>query len=256
MTWNLLNGGTDGADRKRAELHEQVIREVKPEVLLVQEARGFLDDGQRLLFESERRWGLRGFVGCAPDTGQHTGVFIHPELVPLSFRVDSVHFHHAASVLTVAVPGAPAPLTLVSVHLCPSHPDARRMEVAHLAGLVSPGQLVVVGGDCNSPSPDDPNVDLAPLPAHFRVRYLGRDGDADRGAIQVLLDAGFIELVGDERPTVPTAAFPGVEFVPFRADHLFVTAQLGDHAVARVVVDERTDIASDHYPVVGELRTW
>lgn len=256
MTWNLLNGGLDPGGGTRADLHEEVLREVAPDVLLVQEARGFLDDGQRILFDRERRWGLRGFVGAAPRTGQHTAVFLRPDLVPISFRVESTHFHHSASILTVSAPGGPGPLTFVSVHLSPVHPDTRRLEAAQLAGLASPGQLVVLGGDCNSPSPGDPEVDLSSLPAHFRVRYADGAGDADRGAVQVLLDAGFAELLGDGSPTVPTSSFPDAEFVPFRADHLLATGWQTGEAMTRVLVDDRTSAASDHYPVVAELHPW
>ena len=42
MSWNILNGG--GGDAGRVALHDEVIRSVDPDVLLIQEARGFLDE--------------------------------------------------------------------------------------------------------------------------------------------------------------------------------------------------------------------
>lgn len=248
MSWNLLNGGEDGGDRSRVELQRAVIAETDPDVLLVQEARGFLDRGQRRRFDAERQWGLRGFLGPAGLTGQHTGVFIRPGLLPLSFRSDAAHFHHVPAILTLDI-GTASPVTFASVHLCPDHPDARRLEAARLAGLLGRGRTVVIGGDFNAPSPDDPPVDLSTLAPHHRVHYVDASGDADRSPTALVVAAGLRELRGDDSPTVPTAGYPETEFVPFRADHLFATADVRGRS-AQVLVDDRTNDASDHYPLV------
>lgn len=49
-------------------------------------ARNYTAAGSALWFETERQLGLRGFLGLASETGQHTAIFIGPPLRPV--RVD------------------------------------------------------------------------------------------------------------------------------------------------------------------------
>jgi endonuclease/exonuclease/phosphatase family metal-dependent hydrolase len=172
-------------------------------------------------------------------------------LEPVSFRADATHFHHVPSILTLDI-GAATPATFVSVHLCPDHPDARRLEASRLANLLAPDRVVIIGGDFNSPSPDDPPVDFAALAPRHRVHYQDASGDADRSPTALVVAAGLRELRGDDTATVPTTAYPNVEFVPFRADHIFVTPNVSS-GPTRVLVDERTERASDHYPVIAAV---
>lgn len=259
-TYNLLNGGHDGDDPRRLYEALEVLREASADVVMLQEARGFDRDGARLLFEVERQLGLRGQLALAPHTGQNTAVFLAPRIELHSFTVDAVHFHHAAAFAAVAVPGLTPELTLASVHLSPISPSARLAEAGHLAGLGAPDRWTIVAGDCNSPGPQDPEPgDWKSLPTHFRVRYLDDAGQSsDRRALSLLAAAGFSD-VADElgqsaEPTVPTRGYPDVEFVDFRADHVLASPPLAGRATShRVLKEERTHRASDHYPVVVEF---
>lgn len=259
MSYNTLFGGLDGADDGRYQLQIGIIREQRPDVLLLQEAKGFSADGSRRLFETERYLGMRGFVADAPTTGQNTAIFIRPELQALHFDADFQHFHHAAALLKLAVPGNDRVLTVASVHLCPNSPHVRAREASYLYNLADPDGLSLIGGDFNSVSPDDPEPDgLSELPAHYCVRYTGEDGTADRSTISALLRAGFID-VGHElepapTPTVPGRGFEHTEFIPFRSDYFLASAALARGAIAySVILNNQTDIASDHYPICADF---
>jgi endonuclease/exonuclease/phosphatase family metal-dependent hydrolase len=259
-TYNVLNGGHDGADPRRLERALAVLVRAEADIVLLQEARGFERDGSRLLFDAERQLGMRGQLAGAPHTGQHTAVFTAPTLTLRSFVSDSVHFHHAAAVAEVSLPDSGQELTVASVHLSPTSPHARLAEAGHLAALAAPDRRAIIGGDFNSPGPTDPEPpDWDRLPPHFRVRYLDDQGaTSDRRALALLAAAGFTDI-GEElgaraEATVPTAGFPASEFVPFRSDHVLVGPALAGRAISHAVLrDDITDHASDHYPVVVEL---
>lgn len=224
MTYNTLFGGFDGEEGRRFDLQVDIIRAVDPDVLLVQEWKGFLADGAKRVFEAERRLGRRALVATASVTGQNTAILLKAGIEPIRFETDADHFHHAAAIAELHVPGLDKPLTAISVHLCPNGPHVRLREASYLINHAVDDAYVIVGGDFNSVSPHDLEPALQQLPARFRARYAGDDGQADHRTLAALEAAGFIDVgfkLGDnEAPTVPGAAFQGSEFVPFRCDYL------------------------------------
>lgn len=259
MSYNTLFGGFDGSDDRRRNDQLTLIHDTDPDVLLIQEAKGYTASGSALLYATEQALGRRGFVAEAPITGQHTAIFLKPELQPLSFEADTAHFHHAAAMLRFRVPGYAQPWTALSVHLCPNGTEVRLREASYLAQHAVDDALVLIGGDFNSVSPADAEPDgLDGLPARFRTRYAGPDGRADRRTLALLLQAGFtdvaVRLDGHGAPTVPGAGFEHTEFVPFRSDYLLASAALAQRArTYSVIRSPITDAASDHYPIVAEF---
>ena len=263
LSYNILNGGRDtgsgGASDARWRAEVEVIREAAPDVLLIQEARGFQVEGGEALYKAEEQLEMRGLLAVAPRTGQNTAVFVAPHVIVNRFDPDSDHFHHALAQATVTVPGVVKPLTVGSIHLSPLSPALRAAEVGWLAGLAAPGELSLVAGDANSLAPGDPEpANWSDLPARFRVRYVDPTGNADRSALAFLHAAGFVDAAttsGDPAtPTVPTTAFPEAEFVPFRSDHVLLSPALAPALTSyKVLDDDRTQAASDHLPVLVEL---
>lgn len=258
MTYNTLFGGFDGEDGHRFELQVEIIREADPDVLFVQEWRGFLANGGRLLYEAERRLGRRALVAAAPVTGQNTAVLLKPGIEVIRFEANADHFHHAAAIAELRVPQLDKPLTAISVHLCPMGPSVRLCEASYLANFAVDDSYTIIGGDLNSVSPHDPEPQLADLPARFRFRYADPDGKADRGTLAALERAGFTDigfgLDGNAVPTVPGAAFKGSEFVPFRCDYLLASKALADRVRDyRVLTGGGAGEASDHYPILCDV---
>ena len=257
LTWNTLFAGRDGADDLRAKAQVELINDVRPDVFLMQEAKGLENNAGASLYGLEQKIGMRGFLALAPRSGQNVAVFIGPRLRPLSFDADSTHFHHALAVLKVALPDSDRSLTFISAHLCPNGPDVRRREVAYLGVLADPDALTLLAGDFNSASPhDDEPTGFDSLAAHHRSRYLGDDlRTADRSVLARLEAAGWVDVgfaLGDQTPTVPTRAFTGTEFPVMRCDYMLVSQALARHArTYEVMRTPLTDAASDHYPILS-----
>lgn len=191
LTYNTLFGGRDGADDRRSRAQIDLVNELRPDVFLMQEAKGFGADGGTWLHALEAGIGLRGFLAVAPRTGQNVAIFIREPLRPLGFEADDANFHHALAKLKVALPGSGQPLTLMSVHLCPGGPSVRRREAAYLAVEVAPDARSLLASDFNSASPHDPEpAGFDTLRAHHRIRYLAEDlRGADRSVL-ARLEAG------------------------------------------------------------------
>jgi exodeoxyribonuclease-3 len=259
MSWNTLYGGLDGDDERRFKLQVETVAEVGPDILLLQEAKRFEADGNRRLYRVEQALGMRGFLALAPNTGQNTAVFARPVIEPVSFTSDSTHFHHAAAVATLHVPDFGRPVTFISVHLCPVGVPMRLIEAANLVSHAAPDGMVLIAGDFNSVSPHDAEPEWAELSFHHRARYAAPDGKtADRRVMEALYGAGYVDIAHKlgkhATPTVPGAAFPDAEFVPFRADYFLASEALSHGARSYAVIrDDRTGQASDHYPIVAEF---
>ena len=259
MSWNTLYGGFDGENERRFNLQAETIAEIKPDILLIQEARRFEADGNRRLYQVEQALGMRGFLALAQHTGQNTAVFARPGIEPVSFASDGAHFHHAAALATLRTPDFAQPVTFICVHLCPVGVPMRLIEAANLVTYAAPDGLVLIAGDFNSVSPHDPEPDWGELPLHHRARYTTPDGKtADRRVLETLYGAGYVDIaykLGQHAtPTVPGAAFFDAEFVPFRADYFLASEALSRSARSYTVIrDDRTGQASDHYPIVVEL---
>lgn len=260
LSYNTLFGGFDGTKRDRYETQIKLINALQPDVLLLQEAKGFQLNGHALLLETEARLEMRGFLGLAPHTGQNTAIFLRSPLQAISTETDHEHFHHARLSVTATVPGFDAPVTFISVHLCPHAAHIRLREAGYLLNEAAPGGLCLVGGDFNTISPADGTpADLAQLPAHFRLRYTEPDGITPDGRpLQFLESAGWQELgrisAQQDIPTVPTAGFSGTEFATFRSDYFLATERLAKHLQRYLVIrDDVTDKASDHYPIWAEF---
>ncbi|MBM0231239.1 endonuclease/exonuclease/phosphatase family protein [Micromonospora sp. STR1_7] len=260
MTWNIRTGGRDRGGSDRLDRVVQVIAEQAPDVLALQELRGFDRNGLMAA--------VAGRVGMTPHLarsclGQPVAVLVRPPLRIVDAGALRRPFHHAAA--RVVVGTSAGPLTVLSTHLYPYSGGRRRMEAEWLAAAArrAPGPLTLIAGDLNSL---DPTVDhterLAGMPALYRRRHLRRIGDdVDTRAVARLLAAGLVDLWPSSAAgapeadglTVPTR-FGGEEFAGMRLDYL-----LGSPASAQRVRDCRVirggaaDTASDHYPLLAEL---
>jgi len=258
LTYNTLFAGRDGSDDRRAQTQIGLLNDLKPDVFLMQEAKGFEANCGVWLYALEQKIGMRGFLAIAPRTGQNVAIFLRGPFRPVSFESDGAHFHHALATLRVALPESDKQITFISAHLCPNGAEVRRREAAYLAVQAAPDKLTLLTGDFNSASPHDPEPEgLEILAAYHRARYLGDDlRTADRSVLAHLEAAGWFdvghELDGSSAPTVPTAGFTGTEFATMRCDYVLASPALA--ACARsyeVIRNEASDIASDHYPVLA-----
>lgn len=248
LTWNIKTGG--GGGRRDAII--SVLRRAKPDLLALQELRGF---------DSSSLGELAGAIGMVSVLGrsflgQPVAVLVRPPLRILDRAEVRWRLHHAAAVVTVATPHGP--LRVVSVHLNPFSPYRRLREARWLAVRYRPDrQRTVIAGDLNGLDPGtDHTATLAPQAGFLRARHLAPDGSADTRAVGAFLDAGFVDLwkvAGSGSPlTVPTTRGGGREFSRMRLDYVMASPAVTASDMVVVRGDE-TEFASDHYPVRVEL---
>ena len=65
MTYNIENGGQDDLDNSRLDLVLQVVNDIDPDVLVLQEAMNFDAASNRKLRRFEQDTGLHGLLGKA-----------------------------------------------------------------------------------------------------------------------------------------------------------------------------------------------
>ncbi|WDZ87716.1 endonuclease/exonuclease/phosphatase family protein [Micromonospora cathayae] len=256
VTWNIRTGGRDRAGPDRWDRLVRVVVAQRPDVLALQELRGFDDGGVADRFAGAV--GLRAYLARS-CFGQPVAVLVRPEWRVLAAGPVRRPFHHGAQRVTLAT--AAGPLTVLSTHLDPYRGWRRRIEAGWLAAAVrrSPGTLALLGGDLNTLEPDvDHTARIARLPAAYRRRHLRRDGRAETRAVARLYRAGLVDLFGragtGPPETAPTRHGGGVEFSGMRLDYLLGTTALAGLARdCRVVRGGDTEYASDHYPVAVDL---
>lgn len=105
LTYNTLFAGRDGLNDHRAQAQLSLLDSIRPDVFLMQEAKGFEANGSAWLYALEAQIGMRGFLASAPVTGQNVAIFIRSPLEPVAFECNTQHFHHACATLRVAIPG-------------------------------------------------------------------------------------------------------------------------------------------------------
>ncbi|MFI5928201.1 endonuclease/exonuclease/phosphatase family protein [Micromonospora sp. NPDC051543] len=260
MTWNIRTGGRDRGGSDRLDRVVQVVDQQAPDVLALQELRGF--DRSGLMDTIADRVGMTPHLARS-CFGQPVAVLVRPPYRVLAAGPLRRPFHHAAARVVVSTPAGP--LTVVGTHLYPYSGGRRRMEVDWLVAALrrAPGPMTLLAGDLNSLDPTvDHTARLDGLPALYQRRHLRRRGGAvDTRAVARLLAADLVDLwpsANDDAPeaaglTVPTR-FGGAEFAGMRLDYL-----LGSRAVAervrdcRVIRDATTDTASDHYPLLATI---
>ena len=251
LTWNVKTGGSGG----RLDGILAVLRRARPDLLALQELRGFDKDGQTLMRRVAAGLGMEAQLSRSVF-GQPVAVLVRPPLRIV--RRDAVRWrlHHAAAAATIAT--AAGPLTFVSTHLNPFAPYRRMREATWLAARYRT-PLTLLAGDLNGLSPlEDHTASLATLDARYRRRHLAADGTADTRGLAAFEAGGLHDRwpavgVGDGR-TVPTSAGSGAEFGPMRLDYLLASPGLAGHVrELRVVRGDETEWASDHYPLSAEL---
>jgi endonuclease/exonuclease/phosphatase family metal-dependent hydrolase len=113
----------------------------------------------------------------------------------------------------------------------------------------------VLVGDFNTLAPGE-ILDLDRLPAWIRAMIWISGRKLQRESIQLLLDAGYSDGYRMLHAEEPGSTFPTWD-PHLRLDYIFVPRVFADRLVSCAVITEPQDrirAASDHYPLVAELR--
>ena len=269
MTQNVLMGG-----EQRFDALTRVLAAAQPDVLVLQECLGW-EDGVRLRalaracgFPDDDR-----HVFLALSNPRGSGKRYHLALLSrcpiLSVRAHTTGVAHSIVDATLSWPvesriDPPAPLRILGAHLVSSNEDARLAETDVLRSLITPsldlGEDVILAGDLNSLSPNDPYPDdLGERFARLGITKYGQPARFD--VLRRLLASGLVDTL-DRRP--PGSAWASAvrgrrdggpdsgEQVLTRTDYVLVSPHLAGRIIEGGVIDVGS--ASDHHAVYADLR--
>ena len=265
-TFNFEHGGWDQGNDSyaRLDLLPEVVAQIPDvDILFLQEARGWDNNGSTLLYRAEELLapcGLRGFLTSSSRGPLHQVIFMRwPRLRPIQHYAAAqpgVVFTDDVGFLHARLDGLDRPLRLKSVHWPRANGDARLAEALDLVPHANPELATIIAGDFNSLWPGEQEFEpdwLARPPYQRTDKTLppGARGDdeliADRRALTVLHEAGYVN-VGSlaEDYAVTTHRRPGQGT---RIDHILLGPRLGRFvlpATYRVWTGRLAEQASDH----------
>ena len=258
LSWNLLEGackpGTDEEDPHRTALAQGLIRELNPDVLVLNEALWCEHhDGHRRDYAA--LFGFEHASGGLYDA--HWGNVIlsrFPIARTESFRI----YNRGGLVATIQTPDGE--VQAATYHPHPSrYPRHKVQDFQHLLGMMDPLLPGFVAGDFNAISPqDEPDVEqlakaferFSHRPRQDCLRFI----EGGEALFPVLLEQGWRDAVPlkNQRHTMPTALIGGDLNSAMRIDHCWVNRQV-TITEGGPLHDPRVDGASDHYPLLIRL---
>lgn len=260
VTWNLLFGGRedDGhGDDTRWRGQVELLRELNPDILMLQECNDWEARGQRKLHQAVNDLGMASGVlaEANPTTAGHrfhSAILISPRVQMRAHGADTTRYHHVAGWANIGIPGLDRDVETRNIQLDPFDGEHRLTEVKPFEVLAAPGRLAMVVGDGNCIPPNFPPeaLNLAGVPAHLRGGWvLDPHADtpvADTRALAFLLAAGFVDAAES------FGAADQLTSHDRRCDVVFVSPALAERLAGYRVVTDAGDL-SDHFPVEALL---
>ncbi|MFF2331796.1 MULTISPECIES: endonuclease/exonuclease/phosphatase family protein [unclassified Streptomyces] len=263
-TYNMLDGGVDTSSTKRWKQQMEMLNEVAPDVLCLQEAKHFDAGLGQMAKATADALGMYWEIAPSASHGCHVMTLVRPGRVQFrDFEADVAEgtFHHTASRAALVALDTGWEFEVIATHLAPFWPAKRSEEASWLTEHGKKDNVLLVG-DLNSRAPGDPEpADWDWLPAHLhsRHRVLNQDGSygpSDRRALAALFHAGF-------RDPVTHAQFPWAQTVGYwseeerdvyRSDYVLASEGMAHRLVSWAVVDTAvTRQISDHLPCYADI---
>lgn len=251
MTYNILNGGEAGLD-----LVIDVVKKESPDFLTINEANTFSGQENKLLKEFADKTGFKYYeLGLSGEYDYHVAVL---SKYPLK-QIQKLQPLMRACLISV-IETELGEISVASLHLTPYTEDLRHPEIDLILNYQSKFENKILMGDMNSLSPND---DYSPeMVANFndmQMKKFTTDGKLRFDAIGKILSKGYIDsavkLGKNKEHTAPTAINEHSAHSDMRLDYVFVSESLVPYLQNyRVVKNELTERASDHYPVIVELQ--
>ncbi len=240
-------------DRDRAALAQQVVRELAPDILVLNEALFCrIYDGHAVDYGA--LFGFPHHVGALYDEAWGNAILSrHPIVASREMRI----YNRGGVVADIELPGGQ--LTVASYHPHPRRYPANK--AADFADLVGDARgPTIVCGDFNGISPEDP-VDRAALIEAFEAfadpadQAVDRFIDSGRHVFPALAEMGFRDAIppAGRRYSMPTDLANTDKRSAIRIDHIL--ANEGVRTVAgKVAHSHASNRASDHHPVMLEFQ--
>ncbi|MBU1967109.1 endonuclease/exonuclease/phosphatase family protein [Patescibacteria group bacterium] len=247
MTYNILNGGEE-----RLPLIKSIIKEVGPDYLTLNEANGFSDNNNKILNELAEDLKFEHYnIALSGEYDYHVAVFsrrkftIVKKLQPLM-----------RACLITSLKTKEGSLSVASLHLTPYTEDLRHPEIDLIIKNQKEYRNRILTGDMNSLSRyDGYQVEMVKDLNEMQLRKFTTDGKLRFDAIDKILSFGYhdvaVKLNKNSDYTAPTLINEHSAHSNMRLDYFFVSDSLAPKLASySVVKNDKTEKASDHYPVV------
>jgi endonuclease/exonuclease/phosphatase family metal-dependent hydrolase len=249
MTYNLLN---DAAEQLRNVV--AVVNSVNPDFLTLNEANGFNKNNRLAEFAKETGFGHYHLEICGDGDDYHVVV-----LSKLPFKtVCALHSFARAGVLATVETDL-GEVALVGTHLTPYSEDERVAEARLIVEALRSHPRSVIMGDLNSLSPSDDYAGALPGFNDIQIKKFTADGKLRFDVMTLFAENDLTDtavLLGKQSEiTAPTSIIKDKAHSNMRLDYILVSPALKDRLVSYdVIKNELTEVASDHFPVVIEIR--
>ena len=257
LTYNILEGAVSpfGGVDNRFNLVVQIVQSSKADVVALQECTDWEKNESALLRRFESAVDMRGAM--VVTQGFPLAIMIRPGLKIISARATTEGFWHG--VLDVLMDDqSGSQIRFLATHLHPRNTTKKLAEIRRVIRHHHLGERTVLMGDLNSISHLD---DVLPedLSEPTFIRH-SRDGTLDFRVTELLEASGFVDTYvacGKDGPkyTIPTPGADKSDFTPARLDYIFVSSEIENSVVSsHIIDDDLTRRASDHFPLLLELR--
>lgn len=241
LTYNICRGGR-GREAKIAE----VIRAAEPDLVILQEAR-HPDVVNRIA-------DLLGFVQFGARRGHSLGFISRHPVVHAQWHKPRVSRHAFLEIVPAGTDWRVFGVHLSAVHAAWTE-QRRVFELRALLRAIVAHQHGphVLAGDFNTLAPNE-LFDPGRLPARLRALVWLSGGRVRWRTIRTVLESGYRDAFRHVHPDIVGSTFPTWD-PHIRLDYLFVPEAFVSRVVGcEVVMDGAAPEASDHYPLVGDLR--
>ncbi len=256
LSFNTYRGGIDKGF-SRIPFIKEVILELRPDFLALQEANNFEKEDYKLFKEIGNYCGLKY---CALSLGSRTasGTAYHVASY-LRYHIKEIEdfrgkFRNAA--LQTVIQSDIGEVSICNTHLTPVSEKDRLDEIGCILDSMKAYDNRIILGDLNSLSEQDGLEDsLIEKFNETQIKKFSENGKLKFDVIRKIIDNGYIDVAvkfgSNNINTVPTESnIDSAHEVALRLDYAFVSKNLADYVkdfcVARSEISER---ASDHYPI-------
>lgn len=249
----LLYNIADGClDINNFELLVSYVRSESADIVVLLELNGWADDNNKILNTFVEKTAYPYFSFLKTNKDFNFAVFSKHKIESESSFLEN--FHHG--LLKVSI----SSLNFLITHLNPYESSKRLIEIKKIIEQVDSSYPTIICGDLNSLSPHD-SYDEENLLSMAKKKKIIKFGSTkiEYDSITILENSGFTDayLLKNKtfKHTVPTLANKdSFHFSNLRLDYFFVNDLLKD-AVKKIQIrqNSKTNVISDHYPVVLEL---
>ena len=258
LTYNVWYGFTKKPARKSEWL--AYVKSLKPDVVALQELNGYTPEQ---LAADAKFWGHE-YSALLKENGFPTGITSKFPISKLKKVMDGYH-HGMLSCKTGGI-------QIYNIHFHPGHWEIRHREVDLLLKTLQShvsDEPVLLVGDFNTFSKRDEEYynktsDIIPFFRRLDIRWSSnrnlRNDKLDYSHLTKFENGGYQDLIAKRRKsflgTFPTKLRLDEDNGPSRRlDYFFANKILAERCTsAKYLVNEKTDILSDHYPAIADFK--